>query len=256
MSRVRRGEWARCYLARPSARRRLVCFPHAGGSASFFRPWVDALPDDVELWAVQYPGREDRFGEAHPADLGELADRIAEDLAPALDGPVTVFGHSMGASVGYEVTRGLLARRPGAVERLVVSARPSPSHQRAARNDFHLRDEEALVAEIRVLGGAAPAVLDHPGLRALLLPVVREDFRLIEDYHPGPREPLPVPITALTGDADPRVTGAQAAGWAEATRAGFRLVTFPGDHFYLVPHREEVVRLLVGGRPAEPPLPR
>lgn len=250
-----RGDWVRCYRPRPYATRRLICFPHAAGGAGFYRQWADALPADVELWAVQYPGREDRFTETCVPDMDTLADLVADALEPVLDLPTAVFGHSMGAAVGYEVTHRLLARRPGSVNRLFVSARPSPSHQRATRTEVHLRDDDGIVAELATLRGSGIAVLDQPELRELVLPMVRNDFRLIETYSPAVFAPLPIPILALAGADDPRMTVAQAADWAEATAAGFGLEVFPGGHFYLEPLRVQVIDTVIkhmnAGAPAD-----
>lgn len=239
-----RGDWVRCYRPRPYATRRLICFPHAAGGAGFYRQWVDTLPADVELWAVQYPGREDRFTEPCVPDMDTLADRIADALEPVLDLPTAVFGHSMGAAVGYEVTRLLLARK-APVERLFVSARPSPSHQRSTRTEVYRRDDDAIVAELATLRGSGIAVLDQAELRELVLPMVRNDFRLIETYSPASADPLPIPILALAGADDPRMTVAQAADWTEATAAGFELEVFPGGHFYLEPHRAAVINTVI-----------
>lgn len=239
-----RGDWIRCYRPRPYATRRLICFPHAAGGAGFYRQWVDTLPADVELWAVQYPGREDRFTEPCVPDMDTLADRIADALEPVIDLPTAVFGHSMGAAVGYEVTRRLLAR-DAPVERLFVSARPSPSHQRSTRTEVYRRDDDAIVAELATLRGSGIAVLEQPELRELVLPMVRNDFRLIETYSPAAADPLPIPILALAGADDPRMTVAQAADWTEATAAGFELEVFPGGHFYLEPHRVEVINTVI-----------
>jgi surfactin synthase thioesterase subunit len=72
--------WFRVVPARERARLRLVCFPHAGGSASFFRSWARYLPDTVELAAVCYPGREDRICDPLPERMEDLAAPLDEDL--------------------------------------------------------------------------------------------------------------------------------------------------------------------------------
>src|SRR5205814_8095171 len=90
--------WFRRYRPVPECRLRLVCFPHAGGSASAYRSWPDSLPGDIELLAVRYPGRQDRLREPCLTSVAELADAVTGALTPYLDRPVALFGHSMGAS--------------------------------------------------------------------------------------------------------------------------------------------------------------
>ena len=53
---------------------RLVCFPHAGGSASYFNPVSARFSPGVDVVALQYPGRQDRRNEPCVTDLGILAD--------------------------------------------------------------------------------------------------------------------------------------------------------------------------------------
>ena len=52
----------RFHKAKPDAPR-LICFPHAGGSASYFYAFSDQFAPDIEVFAVQYPGRQDRRAE-------------------------------------------------------------------------------------------------------------------------------------------------------------------------------------------------
>ncbi|SHF27149.1 thioesterase II family protein [Streptoalloteichus hindustanus] len=238
----------RAFRPRPLARRRLVCFPHAGGGGGFFRSWLDLVPADVELVAVQYPGREDRTREAFVSDMAELADAVAEDLARDLTRPLVLFGHSMGASVAYEVARRLAARRPEAVELLAVSGQVGPREQRRTPVEHmtHRLDDERFGQALAELGGTPAEVLADPELRALLFPVVRNDYRLIESYEPAPAPPLSVDVLALIGDRDEGADLTAVSAWADATTGRFRLRVFPGDHFFLVPHRREVVAAIVG----------
>jgi surfactin synthase thioesterase subunit len=51
-------------------------------------------------------------------------------------------------------------------------------------------------------------------------------------------------VLALTGDADPQVTEAEAEAWRDHTAGAFELRVFRGGHFYLDSHAEEVIELM------------
>ncbi|GAA2136243.1 alpha/beta fold hydrolase [Kitasatospora kazusensis] len=236
------GRWLRCYLPRPAATLRLVCFPHAGSGAGAFRGWPGLLPPWIELLAVQYPGREDRFTEPLLTDLSVLADALAEELAGPDDRPLALFGHSMGAAVAHEVAlRSAGHGRPEPVH-LVVSAR-EPVEQVVA-GTVHLGGDAALRAELARLGGSSRLLFEDAELWQLMAPVIRADYRLIETYRPTAGRLLGCPVTAFAAEDDPELTPGQAGGWARSTTGPFELRTFPGDHFYLLPHRERVAAVL------------
>ncbi|PWW65816.1 alpha/beta fold hydrolase [Actinokineospora spheciospongiae] len=233
--------WVRCFAQRPGAARTLLCFPHAGGAASSYRGWTAHLPEDVEQWVVQYPGREDRIAHAVVDEMDALVDAVVAAVEPALgDRPVVVFGHSMGASVAHEVVLRLAELRPGLVRRLVVSGRPGPADQKPREEFVHLRDDAGVTAELTALGGTAAEAFADPQLAAMLLPVIRNDFALIERYRPGGAV-LDLEVVAITGDADPSMAAETVDSWAAATTGPFTRHVHPGGHFYLYDHLPAVV---------------
>ncbi len=234
----------RRYRPRPAARVRLVCFPHAGGGASGYRAWAALLPPSVDLVVVQYPGREDRFAEPFAADLLGLAGTVATELRPLLDRPYVMFGHSMGSVVAYEAVQRLRWEGGAEPARLVVSGRQAPDD--ALGGGLHRDDDEALCAELTRLGGTAGEMLADPQMRRAVLPYIRDDYRLIETYRPRTVEPLGCPITAFAAASDPECDLDGARGWARFTRGPLTVRSFPGDHFYLVAHRAQVVAEIIG----------
>lgn len=235
--------WLRRFRPRPAARVRLVCLPHAGGGANAYRSWVSVLPHTVDLVCVQYPGREDRFGEEPVDDMATVVHAVAGELAPLLDRPYVVFGHSMGSAVAYELARVLRDQGHPEPERLIASGRRAPADAPPGR--VHLADDDALVGELLRLGGTDREVLAEPALREAVLSYVRNDYRLIERYRPFPGPPLTCPVSVFLGRDDPEVDAALARRWSQTTTAGVDVRVFPGDHFYLAPAREQVVSALV-----------
>jgi len=222
----------------------LICFPHAGGSAGVYRPLAAAAAGvlHAEVFGVQYPGRQDRSGEPVPETLHELADQIADVLEHWRPGRTLAFlGHSMGAVVAFETARRLAATRPPVA--LLASGRPAPS--RIRETSAHLLGDNALAEELVRLGGTEADVLEHPEMRALILPLVRADYRISETYRYRPGPALECPVTVLTGDADPLTPQQDARAWREHTRGTYRFVVLPGGHFFLFDHLPAAVRALV-----------
>jgi surfactin synthase thioesterase subunit len=232
----------RRFVPRPDAALRLFCFPHGGGGASAYADWAAALPPTIEPVAMQYPGREDRMGEPVPADMDELADGLAAAIAPLTGGAYALFGHSMGATVAYEVAQRLRAGGARPPAHLVASAREAPHDEQGG--DVHRGDDEDLYAELLRLGATPPEVLRDPELRKMIFSYVRADYRIIETYRARRLAPLDCPVTVFLGDRDPDLTAAEAMGWRRATRARTELRLFSGDHFYLVPRRAAVLAAL------------
>jgi pyochelin biosynthetic protein PchC len=235
-----RALWLRPYTSVRRPRLRLICFPHAGGAASAFRTWPEHLPDDVEVLAACYPGRESRLAEPPIDRMDVLVARFTDTVLPLLDRPVALFGHSMGASVAHELAI-RLGRRPEAmIAGLFVSGRVPP-HRLRPLDPGRLTGEKALLEEIRRLGHENMALYEDPEIRELILPAVMADYRVVASYRPGARETVRTPITAYGGDSDPEVSVEDVRAWSAATSSAFDHRVFPGGHFYLRSQERPVV---------------
>ncbi|WSQ12828.1 alpha/beta fold hydrolase [Streptomyces sp. NBC_01231] len=245
------SRWLRRFRPSPRARTSLVCLPHAGGTARSYLPFAELLPPDVEVLAVQYPGRQDRLREPCIESVPELARAVYDVLAPfAARRPVALFGHSLGAAVGFELAR-LLEREPETAPRaLFASARAAPSLSRG--RDVHRLDDAGIVAELRLLSGTDAQVLDEPEVLQLVLPSVRGDYKASETYTAEPGARLRCDVLALTGDTDEHVSAEEAAGWRQHTTGGFGLRVFSGGHFYLTDHAAAVAALVTDTLRAAP----
>lgn len=201
-------------------------------------PFSAELSAKAQVLSVQYPGRHDRWAEECVDNIPDLADEVFTALLPRLDRPVFLFGHSMGATVAFEVARRLEYHKGFVPGCLFVSGRRAPEHIRD--EGVHLRDDDGLLTELRGLSGTEAEVLADRDLIEVLLPAIRSDYKAAETYVYQPGPALSCPIVALVGDSDPRVTVDQACDWREHTSGPFELTVFPGGHFFLSAERPAV----------------
>ncbi|EWM18235.1 thioesterase II family protein [Kutzneria sp. 744] len=222
---------------------RLYCLPHAGGSASAFRPWIGRIPG-VSVLPVQYPGRETRLRETPHVDIPSLASELAEALlADAQDAPYAVYGHSFGALTAFEVLhviRGLGGPMPS---HLIVSGFSAPQSEDFA--DDAVTDEE-IIALLRDLGGTPEQYLTDRRILKMIMPPLRADLTAKVAYRYMPRPELDVPILALGGIEDQQATYDSMRGWADQTTAGFGLHPLNGGHFAVLEQPEETLRVIAG----------
>jgi surfactin synthase thioesterase subunit len=225
---------------------KLVCLPYAGAGASFFRPWTALAGDTVEIVALQLPGRERQIDEEPYRDVHRAVDGLLAQLRERLGengGRVALFGHSLGAVLAYELAHRLVAEPGVEVTHLFVSGAPEPDHDRA-RRATGLSDEDFLARVAEFAGYSHPA-LDDPEMRELLLPTLRADVEMHENYVRSTRLPLDVPVMVVRGEEDDLVSLDAAASWSKVSGRDFDHVEVPGGHMYLTEAAAELVRVIV-----------
>ncbi|WP_331743311.1 alpha/beta fold hydrolase (plasmid) [Streptomyces sp. NBC_01136] len=227
-------------VARPAAR--VVCLPHSGGSATSYSAWATVMPPDVELLAVQYPGRGDRCAEPLMGSIGEMSAHIAAQLLRLTSddpAPYALFGHSLGAMVAYE-TALVLRDRGCPPAYLFVSGSAAPGERRSLLT--HRATDEELWSSVCALGGIDPAIAQNPELRELVLPALRADVRAGELYRPAPQvRPLPCPVRCYHSPEDPLTRDVDMSAWAARTTGPFSTRERPGGHFHLWIDTDELV---------------
>ena len=225
--------WLRMARPNPNVRLRLLCFPYAGGAASIYRLWPQYLPAQIEVCAVQLPGREERMVEAPFTNLVELVQTIVPALLPYLDKPFALFGHSMGSLIAYELAQELESRGYTPAH-LMVSGRRAPGLPEAEPPVHNVPGDLAFLSELQRRYNNVPALIfSEPELRDLVVPLLRADLELVETYQYRAREPLLCPVAAFGGAADRRVTTEALQAWNSVTRGPFAVLVFHGGHFYL-----------------------
>jgi len=222
----------------------LFCFAHAGGSAEMFRQWQPLLPQGVVVRPVELPGRGKRFCDPFSPSLDTAATEAAVTMAPlTAQGGYAIFGHSLGSVMALEVARHLESMGRPPARALIVSGRVPP-HVARREAPLHTADDEALLAEVRRLGGTPDEVLRDEQFIEYLLPIVRNDFRLLETHPPHPVPRVSCPVHVCCGDADTDAPTNQLARWAEVCQGPCTIRMFHGGHFYIHDERRSLTRYI------------
>ncbi|MGB3297274.1 MAG: alpha/beta fold hydrolase [Phormidesmis sp.] len=223
--------WLVCPQKRSRPTLRLFCFAYAGGSAWIFRPWAKQLPINIEIVAIELPGRGKRLAEPPLTNLSLLIETLGPQLLPYLDLPFAFFGHSLGALIAFELCRWLRQTVQLSPSHLYVSAARAP-HLPIEPPLMHPLPTADFIDRLKHYQGTPISVLNNEELMSLVLPALRADFTLLETYQYRPENPLSCSMTGLWGQQDNIVKRANVAAWQVHT-SKFELESVAGDHFFM-----------------------
>jgi acyl transferase domain-containing protein/surfactin synthase thioesterase subunit len=252
------GSWLVIVGPRASPRLRLFCFPFAGGGSAVYRSWAESIDASIELVAIEPPGRLARISEAPIAEISEFIEELVSELEQMMDLPFAFYGHCLGGLTLYETARRLIHTSMSRPQHLFVSgARPPDRITDQGRFEERVMQDLLKLAEFRI---SLPAyaqpddvfaelirrfeiretqeLLDDPELRRLMLPVVRAEFRMANDYRFKREPPWDIPITCFAAKGDPYVSRRHALGWGRFTNSRLQVHMREGAHFAVVDDAE------------------
>ncbi len=237
-------KWIVTPLPRPQAKLALYCLPFAGGSSNSFRSWASLLPPAVELRAVELPGHGTRLSEGLARRLTDLLAPLTEAVAESADKPFALFGHSMGALLGYELTLKLENETDRHPVHVFLSGHGAPTLPER-EEPIHQLPKQRFIEKIRQYNGTPQEVLENHELMELMVPILRADFEVCETYRPQTVRKMRAPLTVLSGISDAGAPREDLEVWREFTEGAFNLRLFPGDHFYLLQHKVTLLQAIL-----------
>lgn len=218
-----------CFSPNAAARRRLICFPCAGGGASMYRQWAKWLPD-TEIWAASYPGRETLsslpFAESHEDVLALLMEQ--ENIWQ--DKNLVLYGHSFGAFMAFAAALDL-QRQGVRAEGLIVSARRAPLLP-ASERIGDLSDARFL-AQLDRLGGIPAAIRHDADMMAYYLPIIRADLKLNDNAQTDSADVIDSPVYLFSAQDDHAASEEELDAWRYCTRQPFVHRVLAGGHFFI-----------------------
>jgi medium-chain acyl-[acyl-carrier-protein] hydrolase len=227
------SRWLACVHANASARLRLFCFAHAGGSANYFAQWWHKLPADVEVCPVELPGRWSRWREEPLRDISTVSRSLVRNLAPELaEKPFAFYGHSLGGLVAYETILRLREIGRELPRGLIVSGRRPPDAPLYADRLHGLADEPFIKGVGARYEPIDPRVLADPDTKAMVLRVLRADLEMLETYRATAATALDLPIWVFAAHDDTVAPPEAMQGWSDVSTREVKGGSFDGGHFF------------------------
>ncbi|MFJ4823240.1 thioesterase II family protein [Streptomyces bacillaris] len=226
---------------------KLLCLPHAGGTASRYHRWTSLVPPHIDIVPLELDGRGDRMSQGFYASFAEALDDLTRRAVTALEpgDSFAIFGHSMGAYLALELERRLESLGLRA-DRLFLSGRGTPDYRHVLSRPVGELSDQELIAGLDVYGGLPDAIARHELMRTLFLPIIRADFHLLEDGARSIDEYVPVrsPLTILNGKDDVSAQQAPPGVWEALSASGVEFRSYAGGHFFVDENMQSIIELI------------
>lgn len=228
-----------------NAQMQLFCFPYAGGNASTYLNWSAHLPDEIELIAVQPPGRANRVFEPAYTQMSDLIAELNREIMPLINKPFIFFGHSLGSRVAFELIRTFKKQGKPLPEHFIASGSKAPHDMLDRKVSYNLPDSE-FTKTLATLEGTPKIILQNEELMELCLPLLRADFELSETYKLPPQEieSFDINTSVLGGVNDPDVSVESLEKWQELFTPPVKIHTFEGGHFFIDECKKDVLTIV------------
>jgi medium-chain acyl-[acyl-carrier-protein] hydrolase len=223
----------------------LYCLPYAGGSAAIYSQWKQYLNPYIVLKPIELSGRGKRFNEAFYNHIQEAVDDVFGIIKNEIqETPYALFGHSMGGLIAYELAQKIGNYKLPNPAHIFISGRSAPHVKRGDERLYSLMNDIDFRQEVLDLGGTPQEFFDHPELLELFLPLLKNDFRMVETYkYNDSARPLDVDMTVLLGKQDD-LTKDHCDGWKQHTKLLCDIHYFKGGHFFLNNETKQVVQII------------
>jgi surfactin synthase thioesterase subunit len=222
---------------------KLICFPFAGGSSYSYQRFEKYLPNNIKIVNAELPGRGRRMDEPLEKDIRKMAADVFHAIKPFLNSPYAIYGHSMGALLGYLVAQLIYNEGFPLPIGLFVSGRGGPSLIERKERRYDLPQPE-FFSVLKELGGCPEEILADEVMMEFFEPIIRADFEAVETFKYQPENPLHLPVEAMIGRSED-ITEHEARLWEKETTGTFNLTYFEGDHFFIYQHEHEIINMII-----------
>ena len=222
---------------------RIFCFPYAGGGGSVFRTWKNYFEEEIGIYPVQLPGRENRIGEKPFSNMDCLVNELIDEILRYIDRPFILFGHSLGARIAFEFSRKLRGINARCPECLIVAGSRAPEIPEP--KPLHQLEYYDFINRLKRYSGTPKAIFENKELMDIFIPVLRADFKIDETWNFRHEAPFDFPIHIFGGKNDPGAHYDELFKWSRHTNKRFSIEMIEGGHFFINEQRDELIRHII-----------
>jgi medium-chain acyl-[acyl-carrier-protein] hydrolase len=217
---------------------KLFCFPYAGGSASAFASVTSRLSKDIQVTALELPGRGNRRNEPLCTDMQQILDELFDAVTFRISGhekKVILWGHSMGALVAFFLARKFKQAGVSVISDLIVSSMKGPSSISVPEIPLHQLPKMEFLEKFSSItsSGRNFNIYQNSTLIDFIEPVLRADIAAIEKCRYPEAAQLDIPITVIAGQEDKAVMEFYHT-WQKETIYPLKSHEVKGGHFFLL----------------------
>lgn len=177
----------------------LICVPYGGGWSTIFNSWEPYLEPEIALLAAKFPGRGERMEEPSYENMQELVREISPVIA-SYEIPLVFYGGCFGGLCAYEIIKELQEAYHRKVKHFFTNSLTSP---RCIKEDVFISQwsKKELVNELLRRGELPEEVLGDEEVLEFLLPGIRADYRIYENYQYREKGKIDVDMSIFYNDA-------------------------------------------------------
>ncbi|MDB5086621.1 MAG: Surfactin synthase thioesterase subunit [Mucilaginibacter sp.] len=213
----------------------LLALPFAGGNSYSYNFLKALLPGNIHLETLEYPGR----GKRSKTALVNQMDVLIDDLLPQYHeivkevnpGKVVVYGHSIGSVIGLTLIH-VLNREKDLLkpEMAIFSGHGGP--QLTPKRMLSSLPSRELIAYFESIGSLQKEIVNDAELIDYILPILRNDLVLYENYTPVYENKLTIPLAVINGKQD-NILQKDIDGWQFETTVQVEFYQMEGHHFFM-----------------------
>lgn len=219
---------------------KLFCIPYAGGSAMVYSQWIKKIHDNIEIVPIELKGRGIRVNEGHYNSINEMIEDVFQSIIDRIEGSdYAIFGHSMGSIVAFETYHKIVEKGIKKPKHMFFSGRKVPALEK--KNECENLTDEGFIETIKSYGGLSEELLGSDEMMKYFMPILRNDFNILEEYHYDEKNPIDVECSIFLGKDD-SITVYEALEWKDYIDNNCQVYVFNGGHFFIKDNISEVTR--------------